>query len=164
MSFPRISPERVSARATMEVSMTFEWLRMRIQEEQDRRRREASALDRLPRAMEELHGLLKDCIVSYNQAFGEQASDVQLHPDRIKVTAREEVEGKWQPSAKVEVTSVPDIPGFRVDRGEYSLAIEVGVLPSNKLYYRDCEQDKYLTLEELTRRILDRAFFPKLKE
>jgi hypothetical protein len=40
----------------------------------------------------------------------------------------------------------------------------VGVLPSDKLYYRDCEQDKYLTMEELTRRILDRVLFPKLRE
>jgi hypothetical protein len=59
---------------------------------------------------------------------------------------------------------MPDIPGFRLERGEYSLAIEVGVLPSDKLYYRDCEQDKYLTMEELTRRILDRVLFPKLRE
>jgi hypothetical protein len=35
-------------------------------------------------------------------------------------------------------------------------------LPGNKLFYRD--QDKYLTAEQMTRRILDRAPFPKLME
>jgi hypothetical protein len=145
--------------------MNFEWLRMRIQEEQDRRGREASALERLPRAMEELHGWLQEGVNSYIEVFGEQSADIQLHPGLIKVVGREPDEsGRWKPTTKVEVISMPDIPGFRLERGEYSLAIEVGVLPSSKLYYRDCEQDKYLTAEELTRRILDRVLFPKLRE
>jgi len=38
--------------------------------------------------------------------------------------------------------------------------IEVGLLPGDKLFYRD--QDEFITGEELTRRILDRALFPKL--
>ena len=59
---------------------------------------------------------------------------------------------------------VPELPGIRIERGEYSLAVEVGLLPSNNLYYRDCEQDKYLTLDDLTKRVLDRALFPKLRE
>ena len=144
--------------------MNFEWLRMRIQEEQDRRAREAIALGRLPPALDELHGMIKDCLGAYSEAFGAEGVESQLSSGRIKVTAREQVDGKWQPTGKVEVITVPDLPGFRLERGEYSLAIEVGVLPSEKLYYRDCEQDKYLTLEELTRRILDRVLFPKLRE
>jgi hypothetical protein len=40
--------------------------------------------------------------------------------------------------------------------------IEVGLLPGDKLFYRD--QDQFVTMEELTRRILDRALFPKLGE
>jgi hypothetical protein len=144
--------------------MNFEWLRMRIQEEQDRRGRETSALDRLPRALDELHGMLKECVTNYTEAFGDESAEIHQRSGRIKVTGREQVDGKWQPIAKVEVISMPDIPGFRLERGEYSLAIEVGVLPSDKLYYRDCEQDKYLTMEELTRRILDRVLFPKLRE
>jgi hypothetical protein len=144
--------------------MNFEWLRMRIQEEQDRRDREASALDRLPRALDELSGMITECLDAYTQSFGAEAAESQISSGRIKVTAREQVGGKWQPTGKVEVISVPDLPGFRLERGEYSLAIEVGVLPSDKLYYRDCEQDKYLTLDELTRRILDRVLFPKLRE
>ena len=144
--------------------MNFEWLGMRIQEEQERRRREASNLERLPPALEELHGVLKTCVETYTEVFGAESAEIQLYPGRIRIAVRDRVDDRWQAAAKVEVTSVPEIPGFRVDRGEYSLAIEVGVLSSNKLYYRDCEQDKYLTLEELTRRVLDRALFPKLRE
>jgi len=144
--------------------MRFVWLRMRIQEELDRRKREESTLGRLPVALEELHALLKDCIADYTASFGAESAEVQLLPGRIKLTVRESQNAKWQPAAKVEVLTVPEIPGFRVERGEYSLAVEVGLLPNDRLYYRDCEQDKYLTMEDLTRRILDRALFPKLKE
>jgi hypothetical protein len=42
--------------------------------------------------------------------------------------------------------------------------VEVGLLPDDKVFYRDRDQDKYLTVEELTRRILDRSLFPKLAE
>ena len=54
------------------------------------------------------------------------------------------------------------LPGFRIERGGEPLMIEVGLLPGDKLFYRD--KDEFLTMEELTRRILDRAFFPKLGE
>jgi hypothetical protein len=144
--------------------MDFEWLRMRIQEEQDRRQREASALDRLPPALEDLYNVLKDCVASYTRAFGPDSARIELSPGRIEALSREFVDGKWQAVAKVQVLIVGDIPGLRVERADYSLAIEVGVLPSGKLYYRDCEQDKYLTLDDLTRRVLDRTLFPKLKE
>jgi hypothetical protein len=77
---------------------------------------------------------------------------------------REERGGRWQALSKVEVIAVPDMPGFRVERGEVSLEVEFGLLPSDKLFYRDREQDKYLTMEEFTRRILDRALFPALRE
>ena len=137
---------------------------MRIQEEHDRRKREASTLDRLPRALEELHGMLKQCVETYRANFGEDSASLLLMPTRIKITMREQQGEQWQTVSKVEVLTVPELPGFRVERGEYSLALEVGILPNDKLYYRDREQDKYLTLEELTKRILDRAFFPKLKE
>ena len=59
---------------------------------------------------------------------------------------------------------MPELPGIRIDRGEDSLAVEIGILSNDKLFYRDCEKDTYLSLEDLTRRILDRALFPKLKE
>jgi len=76
----------------------------------------------------------------------------------------EQRDGRWQTTSKVEIGMVPAIPGLQIDRGEVSTVIEVGLLPGQKVFYRDREQDKYLTMEELTRRILDRAFFPKLQE
>jgi hypothetical protein len=144
--------------------MAFQWLQMRIQEETDRRHRTSTTLERLPQAMEDLHALLKECIESYTATFGVESAGIVLLPDRIKVTVHEERDGRWRPLSKVEVIAVPDMPGFRVEHGEYSMAVEIGILPSNKLFYRDREQDKYLVTEDLTRRILDRALFPNLRE
>jgi hypothetical protein len=62
----------------------------------------------------------------------------------------------------VDVTVAPALPGFRIERGGEPLEIVVGILPGDKLFYRD--GDQYLTMEELTRRILDKALFPKLGE
>jgi hypothetical protein len=137
---------------------------MRISEERDRREREKLTLERLPLALEELHEILKEAVKTYTDAFGADSVDVVMLPSRSKVTARDQRDGKWTTLAKVEVSIAEEIPGFRIDRGEYSGAIEVGLLPSKKLYYRDREQDVYLTMDELTKRILDRVLFPKLRE
>jgi len=142
--------------------MSFQWLDMRIAEEKDRRRREGEILERLPRALEETHGSLAACIKDYAKAFGPEAADIHLSGSRIKATVREERDGKWQARAKVEVTLAPELPGFRIDRGGEPLSIEVGILPGDKHFYKDGEQN--ITVEELTRRILDRALFPKLGE
>src|SRR5947209_1181827 len=130
--------------------MSFAWLQIRIQEEKDRRAREAITLERLPSALQELHVILKDGIVAYTEAFGPESVELSLLPSCIRTTT---------PAVQVEVVVAPDIPGFRIERGEHALPIEVGLLPSNNLYYRDREQDVYLTLEDLTRRILDRSLF-----
>jgi hypothetical protein len=137
---------------------------MRVQEENDRRQRESSALERLPRALEDMHTNLLECINEYTAAFGPESAEIVFLPNRIRVTSREFRDGKWHTAAKVELVAVADIPGFRIERGEYSMAVEVGVLPSNKLFYRDREQDTYLTMDEFTRRILDRVLFPKLRD
>ena len=63
------------------------------------------------------------------------------------------------PGAKIEMSIIASLPGFRIERGGEPLMIEVGLLPGDKLFYRD--QDQFLTMEELTRRILDRALFPQ---
>ena len=144
--------------------MSFQWLHMRIQEEKDRRQREALTLERLPRALEELYGILKEGIKAYLEAFGPESVDTVLLPSRIKITAREQRDGRWQAGPKVEVIVDGTIPGFRIERGDYSVAVEVGLLPSNNLYYRDREHDSYLTMEDLVRRILDRILFPRLPE
>lgn len=144
--------------------MAFQWLQMRIQEERERRELQARHVARLPGALKEIHDYLAECVESYTANFGADSAVIVLLPDRIKVTVREERDAKWQVLSMVEVVSVPDMPGFRVERGEFSMAVEFGLLPSDKLFYRDREQDKYLTMEEFTRRILDRALFPALRE
>ena len=144
--------------------MTFQWLQMRISEEKDRLEREAQINIRLPRALEELSKYLTDCIESYKGAFGGEAADLLYQGNKIRVVVRNQQEGTWQHQAAVDVSIVPEVPGFQIDRGAEPLLIEVGLLPGDKISYRDRQLDQYLTLEELTRRILDRPFFPKLME
>jgi hypothetical protein len=132
--------------------MTFQWLQMRITEEKDRRERENNILNRLPSALDELHVELERCIEAYNEAFGAGRAMLETAASAIHVTTGD---------ARVSVMLDPMLPGFQVDRGESKLAIEVGILPGGNLFFRDDE--KYITVEEMTRLMLDRAFFPKLK-
>ena len=142
--------------------MSFQWLQMRVQEEQERREREAQILERLPRALEETYRHLAGCVEVYADAFGPESADIHLQASKVRITVREEQEGKWQQRVKIEMSIVASLPGFRIERGGDPLMIEVGLLPGDKLFYRD--KDEFLTMEELTRRTLDRAFFPKLGE
>jgi len=142
--------------------MSFQWLQMRISEEQDRRQREAQILERLPRVLEEVHRALQTCVDNYVEAFGPEAIEIYFQSQKIRVTVREEQDAKWEKNAKVEVTAVAKLPGIHIDRNGDVLEIEVGLLPGDKMFYKDGEQ--FLTMEELTRRILDRALFPKLGE
>jgi hypothetical protein len=144
--------------------MSFQWLQMRISEEQDRRRRQSLALERLPRALEELHRGITACLEAYTAAFGGEAAEVQLQGARLRIVVREEMDGRWEQVAKVEVNATPSLPGFEIERGGAPYQIQVGLLPNDKLFYRDCHEDQYLTMDEMTRRILDRALFPKLSE
>jgi hypothetical protein len=144
--------------------MSFQWLHLRIQEEKDRRERETLTLERLPVALEELHGILKQGVNAYVEAFGADTVDIVLLPSRIKVTARDPHDQRAQPIAKVELIIAPEIPGFRLERGDRSVDIEVGILGSNNLFYRDRERDSYLNMEDLTRRVLDPVLFPKLPD
>lgn len=143
--------------------MAFQWLNMRISEERDRRTKEEATLARLPGAFEELHGQLAACIEAYGEAFGRESADIQFFAGKIRVAAREPRDGAWETVAKVEITTDPALPGFKVDRGAGEpMLIEVGLLPGERLYYRS--DDQYLTADEMTRRILDRTLFPRLKE
>jgi hypothetical protein len=144
--------------------MNFQWLQLRIGEEQDRRRREEVILARLPLALEELHTSLAACVQDYRDAFGPESASIELHPKGIRIEARESEEREWRKAGEVEISSVPAIPGFEVQRGAARLVIEVGMLPGDKLFFRDRASDQYVSMEELTRRILDRVFFPKLGE
>jgi len=144
--------------------MSFQWLQLRIQEEKDRRQREMLTLERLPVALEELHGILKDGVRAYTEAFGEGTVEIVLLPSRIKITTRDPEDVRSQPIAKVEVTIAGELPGFRIERDENSVDVEVGILGSNNLFYRDRQRDVYLNMEDLTRRVLDPVLFPKLGE
>jgi hypothetical protein len=144
--------------------MSFQWLTMRITEEQERRQREAEVLARLPRAIDELHSDLKGCIDEYQKAFGPESVEISKQMSRIRVTVREKRQGKWEPTAKIEVQVDTVLPGFQVDCVGGPLTFEVGMLPGDKTYYRDTKLDQYLAAEELTRRILDRGLFPRLPE
>ncbi len=145
--------------------MSFQWLTMRITEERERREREAQIHERLPRALDELHRALAECVESYTNAFGAEAAELQLEGSRFRVLVRDELEGQWQQGAQVEIDVVTNLPGFQINReGGEPLLIEVGMLPGDKLFYRDREQDQYVSMDELTHRALDRALFPKLRE
>jgi len=137
--------------------MGFQWLQMRIQEERERRELRAKHLARLPAALQELYDQLSLCVKAYTDNFGHSSADIVMLPNRIRVTVRE-------PAAKAEVSAVPELPGFLIERGEHKMEIEVGLLPSDKLFYRDHAADKYINMEELTRRVLDRVLFPALRE
>jgi hypothetical protein len=142
--------------------MTYQWLNMRITEESERREREATILEKLPLAMEELQAAMKSCVDAYAETFGPDAAQLQASAQGLRVVVREEQNGRWEQRSKVDITVAPALPGFRVERGSVPLEIVVGLLPGDMLFYRD--GDKYLTMEELTRRILDQALFPKLAE
>lgn len=133
--------------------MSFQWLQMRITEEKERAERETNILNRLPSALDELRAALAGCVETYNQAFGEGRATLETVEGTIHIVADGE---------PVNIGLDPPLPGFRVDRGSERLSIEVGILPGGNLFFR--EADKYITLEEMTRRILDRALFPKLKD
>ena len=144
--------------------MSFQWLKMRINEEQERRLRESQIRERLPRAQDELQQALSECIAAYTAAFGPESAALNVEGHHISVAVREQLDGEWQDQAKVEIAILETIPGFQIENRGESLVIEVGILPGDKLFYRDREQDQYVSLEEVTRRALDRVFFPKLRE
>lgn len=132
---------------------------MRISEEKDRRTREEAVLSRLTGALDELYRNLSECIADYNEGF-----KVDVHIDRIPDGLAVNPAGVNLSGDPIQVTSDTELPGFQVKRGDQQFPIVVGVLPGKNLFYRDPVQDKYLTLEELTKRILDRTLFPKLPE
>ena len=142
--------------------MSLEWLHLRISEEKDRREREARILERLPRALEEVHASLSACVEAYAQAFGPEVAQIQVEESRIVVTVREQRQGSWEQISRVEISIAPKLPGFQVEGAGEPLLVEVGILPGDRLFYKLGE--KYLSLEDVTRRALDRALFPKLVE
>ena len=144
--------------------MSFQWLQMRISEEKDRRHREATVRARMPRAMDELEEQIWICVESYQKAFGAEACSVVREDAVLHIVASTETKDGWEQQGRVEVSIDLELPGFRVLRGGEPLMIELGMLPGDRVSYRDRAADQYLNLEDLTKRILDRAFFPRLKD
>ena len=140
--------------------MSFQWLDMRIAEEKERREREAMVQERLPRALDDLRSNLRLCVEAYCAAFGDESAEIGTDGACIGVTVRRKGSGQWQESARVRVQAVPELPGFRVESGAEPFQIEVGTLPGDKLLFKYGEQ--YLTMEQVTKLILDPAFFPNL--
>jgi hypothetical protein len=136
--------------------MPFQWLTMRIGEEQDRRARQQQILERLPAAVDELSRELSGCIEEFNTAFGSDAARVQQNGITLTVTCGNNT---------ADVVGDTELPGFHVLReGSPPLAVRIGVLPGDKLFYFDVAGDQYLSMEDLTKRILDRVLFPKLRD
>ncbi len=144
--------------------MAFQWLKLRIGEEQDRRSREARIQERLPLALEQVRRSLAVCIGEYAAAFGPESAEMHGDDAAIRIMVREKQDEGWQPSGSVTILIDAAIPGLQVDRGGDRLVIEIGLLPDGTLFFRDRAADQYVSEEELTRRILDRAFFPRLAE
>jgi hypothetical protein len=136
--------------------MPFQWLTMRIGEEQDRRARHQQILERLPAAVDELKTELSGCTGEFNTAFGDGTAVVQQTGMNLTVTCG---------TNTVDVVADTELPGVHVLReGSTPLAVRIGILPGEKLFYFDVAGDQYLSMEELTKRILDRVLFPKLRE
>jgi hypothetical protein len=136
--------------------MPFQWLTMRIGEEQDRRARERQILARLPSAIDELCAELSGCLSEFTAAFGADSARIQQTGTSLAVSCGNNT---------VDVVGDTELPGFHVLReGASPLAVRIGLLPGDKLFYFDVAGDQYLSMEELTKRILDRVLFPKLRE
>lgn len=142
--------------------MSFQWLDMRIAEEKERRERQATVQERLPRAFDEVYVHLQECVEAYQAAFGAESAEIRRHEADVQVTVRAERAGQWQQCAQVCVQAVPALPGFRVENGGEPLQIHLGTLPGDRLLFKHEEQ--YLTVEQLTRLILDPALFQNLGE
>jgi hypothetical protein len=136
--------------------MPFQWLTLRIGEEQDRRTREAEILGRLPGAVDELHAELSACLREFTTTFGSDSARIERSATTVTVTSG---------AVSVDIVTDSELPGVHVLReGASSLAVRIGVLPGDRLFYFDVAADQYMSMEELTRRILDRVLFPKLRE
>ena len=134
---------------------------MRIQEEQDRRRKEAKTQALLPQAMDELHQQLSECVAHYKETFGEESADLANLGSKLRVTTREEQGGQWQPRGKLDITLISLPPSFKIESADGEpLIIEIGVLSGDRFSFK--LGDQFLTEDDVSRHILDRLLFPKL--
>ena len=135
--------------------MSFQWLEMRIGEERDRRAREKQILDRLPGAMDELEESVKACLDGYTAAFPGDPAAPGRDGLRLGVTG---TGGAWRSRLR---RSFPDSRSRR--RARRSRFRSASCRATN-CFISTWPEDRYLSMEELTKRILDRVLFPKLKD
>ena len=83
--------------------MNFQWLTMRIQEEKDRRHKVEKTLARLPDALDEVFREIDDCMKLYTGAFGPEAARMELLESKLRISIREQKDGKWQECGAVDV-------------------------------------------------------------
>jgi hypothetical protein len=140
--------------------MGQQWLDMRIVEERERREREAATLAMLPTALGELHATVEECVRDFDRTFGPGAAEARLEGGRIHVEVRDQQGGKWVARPPVFISLIPELPGFLVEAGTETLRVEIGSVPGGHYYYR--VGDDYITLDELTRLMLDKVLFPRL--
>ena len=134
--------------------MAFQWLQLRMSEEKERRERERQVLARLPSAIDEVEAGLRECVAACAAAFGD-AAELRRKGLDLAVTGE---------GGSVEVVAVLELPGLEIRRDGSARQIQVGMLPGDRVFYLDLMSDQYLSMDELTRLILDRVLFPKLKE
>ncbi|MEI9970667.1 MAG: hypothetical protein WDO73_00700 [Ignavibacteriota bacterium] len=46
--------------------------------------------------MDEVHAAISDCVAEYSTAFGKEAVDLSYFLHKIRLTVREQKEGKWE--------------------------------------------------------------------
>ena len=97
----------------------------------------------------------EQCVADYAAAFGNDR--VTLTRDNLRLSVASD-------NGRVEIIADTELPGFRIERNEGAMAVQVGVLAGDRLFYLDKDSDQYLSMEDLTRRALDRVLFPKLKD
>lgn len=142
--------------------MSYQWLDMRITEEADRRQREAKTLACLPGAFQELRGAIAVCLSAYCEAFGAASAELTETPAGLRVTAYDRGPAGRVEHARVDVSLVTELPGIRITSGAEPVLIDMGVMPDGEVFYR--LHGSFLTMEDVTRSVLDRVLFPKLGE
>ncbi len=142
--------------------MTFQWIQLRISEEQERRNREDVVRARLPLALEELRDALCICASEFNTAFEDQAAEVASVANELRISVRQQRGGSWKDRARVTVSVNPELPGFTVAGAGEPRLVQVGMLAGDKLFYKSGE--RYLSMDDLTKLILDGVLFPELGE
>ena len=81
-----------------------------------------------------------------------------------KLTVTPNLPAQWNEAKILGVPLGRVRVGVEIRRNGSARQIQVGMLPGDRVYFLDLTADQYLSMEELTKLILDRVLFPKLQE